>query len=53
MKSNWVKVSSIIGYNQKLDKYGLPVNGKLDTFDVYSPVVNGRVLNNVLIYTKV
>ena len=53
MKPNLVKVSSVTGYNQKLDEYGLPVNGKLDTFNVYSPVVNGKILDNILIYRKV
>lgn len=47
------KIGSVQGYNQKLNEYGEPVSGKLYTFEVFVPIVNGRRFDNMRIYKKI
>ena len=53
MKTEMRKIGSVQGYNQKLNEYGEPVSGKLDTFEIFVPIVNGRRFDNMQIYRKV
>ena len=53
MKTEMRKIGSVQGYNQKLNEYGVPVSGKLDTFEIFVPIVNGRRFENMQIYRKV
>ena len=53
MKTEMRKIGSVQGYNQKLNEYGKPASGKLDTFEVFVPIVNGRRFDNMQIYKKV
>ena len=53
MKTEMRKIGSVQGYNQKLNNYGEPVSCKLDTFEIFVPIVNGRRLDNMQIYKKV
>ena len=52
-KTEMRKIGAVQGYNQKLNEYGEPVSGKLDTFEVFVPIVNGRRFDNMQIYKKV
>ena len=53
VKTEMRKLGSVQGYNQKLNEYGEPVSGKLDTFEIFVPIVNGRRFDNMQIYRKV
>ena len=52
-KTEMRKIGSVQGYNQKLNEYGEPVSGKLNTFEIFVPIVNGRRFDNMQIYKKV
>lgn len=52
-KTEMRKIGSVQGYNQKLNEYGKPVSGKLDTFEIFVPIVGGRRFDNMRIYNKV
>ena len=53
IKTEMIKTGSVQGYNQKLNEYGEPVSGKLDTFEIFVPIVNGRRFDNMRIYKKI
>ena len=53
MKTEMRKIGYVQSYNQKLNEYGEPVSGKLDTFEIFVPIVNGRIFDNMQIYKKV
>ena len=53
VKTDMRKIGSVQGYNQKLNEYGEPVSGKLDTFEIFVPIVGGRRFDNMRIYKKV
>ena len=53
MKTEMRKIGSVQGYNQKLNEYGEPVDGKLDRFEIFVPIMDGRRFDNMQIYKKI